>query len=190
MGDVGRKPRSSRAAKELCAECKRPMRKAGEKASDRPGTVARSSASRCRSCAAKARQTAQVDEPAVPTTGDKLRAMITGQTDARTLGLLIEAGRIADRLDDLDKIIAGKGVLDLLRFRLVDLEGRVAEVKFDGVLAEARQQASAFKALLAQLGVPKLEVIVEKRSGVDQLRERRAARAAERTAEAAGSAPS
>lgn len=123
-------------------------------------------------------------------TGDDLRKLIGSSTDPRTAGLLVEAARIADRLDDLDRIIAGKGVLDLLRFRLVDHEGRVAEVKFDGVLAEARQQASAFKAILAQLGVPKVEAIVEKRSGVDQLRERRAARAAERSAEAAGSAPS
>jgi hypothetical protein len=123
-------------------------------------------------------------------TGDGLRGLITAATDARTRGLLIESGRIADRLDDLDRIIAGKGVLELLRFRLVDDAGRVAEVKFDGVLAEARQQASAFKAILAQLGVPKVEAIVERRSSIDELRARRASRAAERQAEAEGSASS
>jgi hypothetical protein len=103
---------------------------------------------------------------------------------------LVEAARIADRLDDLDLIISGKGVLQLLRFRLSDDEGRVAEVKFDGVLAEARQQASAFKAILAQLGVPKVETIVKRRSGVDELRARRAARAPAGGAEAEGSASS
>ncbi|MCU1418741.1 MAG: hypothetical protein JWP32_2915 [Schumannella sp.] len=123
-------------------------------------------------------------------TGDGLRALITEATDVRTRALIVEAGRIADRLDDLDRIIDGKGVLELLRFRLVDHEGRVAQVKFDGVLSEARQQASALKAILAQLGVPKVETIVKKRSGIDQLLERRAARAAERAPEAAGSAPS
>lgn len=119
--------------------------------------------------------------------GSRLRGLATEQTDVRTLGLLVEAARIADRLDDMDQIIAGKGVLNLLRFRLVDDEGRVAEVKFDGVLAEARQQANVLKGLLAQIGVPKLEAVAERRSGIDQLRARRAARAAERAAEAAGS---
>lgn len=123
-------------------------------------------------------------------TGEKLRALIKDDTDARTLGLIVEASRIADRLDDLDDVIAGKGVLQLLRFRLVDNEGRVAEVKFDGVLAEARQQATTLRGILAQLGVPKVEAVVERRSGIDQLRARRAARDAERSAEAAGSASS
>lgn len=124
----------------------------------------------------------------IDSTGDKLRALITEKTDARTLGLLVEAARIADRLDDLDAVIAGKGVLELLRFRLVDDEGRVAEVKFDGVLSEARQQATALKGVLAMLGVPKVEAVVERRSSIDQLRDRRAARDAQRAAEAAGSA--
>ena len=118
-------------------------------------------------------------------TGDKLRELVTDSTDVRTLALIVEAARIADRLDDLDSVIAGKGVLELLRFRLVDHEGRVAEVKFDGVLAEARQQATALRGVLAQLGVPKVEAAAsERRSGVDQLRERRAARDAQRAAEA------
>lgn len=122
-------------------------------------------------------------------TGDKLRELVTDTTDARTLGLLVEAGRIADRLDDLDRIITGKGVLELLRFRLVDHEGRVAEVKFDNVLSEARQQASALRGILAQLGVPKVEAVATVRgSKVDELRARRAARASERPTEAAGSA--
>jgi len=120
-------------------------------------------------------------EPLVMTTGMALRALVTDDMDVRTRALLIEAARTADRLDDLDEIIHGKGVLELLRFRLSDDEGRVAEVKFDGVLAEARQQAGTLKALLVTLGVDKIEVKAGGGSILDQL----AARRAERQAEAA-----
>lgn len=124
-------------------------------------------------------------------TGAGLRKLITSDTDPRTRALLVEAARTADRLDDLDRIIRGKGVLQLLRFRLRDDDGRVAVVAFDGVLAEARQQAVALRALLAQLGVPKVEAVtVERRSRVDELRARRAARAAAGVAEAEGSSSS
>jgi len=54
-------------------------------------------------------------------------------------------------------------------------------VKFDGVLAEARQQAGTLKALLVTLGVDKIEVKAGGGSILDQL----AARRAERQAEAA-----
>lgn len=110
------------------------------------------------------------------TRSEDLRALATPATDPRTLALLEEAARIADRLDDIDQVIAGRGVLQLLRFRLVDDEGRVAEVKFDAVLSEARQQATALKQLLAQLGVPHVEVKPERRSTLDDLAEKRAAR--------------
>jgi hypothetical protein len=76
-----------------------------------------------------------------------------GVVEQAVLVLAEEAARLADRLDDIDAIIAGKGVLELLRFRLVDDEGRVAEVKFDGVLSEARQQAGALRQVLTTLGV-------------------------------------
>ena len=124
-------------------------------------------------------------------TGDKIRELITSEMDARTEALLIEAGRTADRLDDIDAIIHGKDVLSLLRFRLSDNEGRVAEVKFDGVLAEARQQGAALKALLAQVGVPQVEAtVIKRRSSLDELRARRESRVAEGVAEAKGSASS
>jgi hypothetical protein len=93
--------------------------------------------------------------------------------------MLVEAARIADRLDDIDAIISGEGVLALLRFRLVDDEGRVAEVKFDNVMSEARQQAMAFRAILAQLGAEKFEAGAKAGGSIlDQLAERRAARQA------------
>lgn len=81
-----------------------------------------------------------------------------GASDA-TAALAEEAARIADRLDELDRIIAGKGVLDLMRFRLKDLfsdeddRNVSVEVRFDNVLSEARQQASALNTLLKTLGL-------------------------------------
>ena len=72
--------------------------------------------------------------------------------------LVLEAARTADRLDELDNIIQGKGVLNLMQFRVLDREvdddGSVninVEVKFNAVLAEARQQATAFANILTKL---------------------------------------
>ena len=69
--------------------------------------------------------------------------------------LVLEAARLADRLDELDSIIQGKGVLDLMIFRLDFPEGDdepfSVEVKFQNVLAEARQQATALAGILTKL---------------------------------------
>ncbi len=65
--------------------------------------------------------------------------------------LALEASRTADRLDELDRIIHGKGVLNLLSFRLslnfTEGDERTVNVKvgFADVMAEARQQQMAFK---------------------------------------------
>lgn len=74
----------------------------------------------------------------------------------------LEACRIADRLDELDRVIAGKGVLNLMSFRLdLDLEHESGDrevrvrVEFSHVLAEARQQAATFTALVSKLGLDK-----------------------------------
>ena len=71
---------------------------------------------------------------------------------------VLEAARIADRLDELDNIIQGKGVLELMQFRLDFPEGDgepfTVEVKFQNVLAEARQQATAFATVLQKIGTP------------------------------------
>lgn len=73
--------------------------------------------------------------------------------------LVLEAARLADRLDELDNIIQGKGVLNLMQFRLhlneIDEDGDRninVEVKFAAPLAEARQQAIAFSTILSKLG--------------------------------------
>lgn len=84
-----------------------------------------------------------------------------GQSESTPAGqLALEACRLADRLDELDSVIAGKGVLNLMAFRLgFDEELETGEreihvtVGFQNVLAEARQQQMAFRALLVELGV-------------------------------------
>lgn len=69
--------------------------------------------------------------------------------------MALEAARAADRLDELDSIIQGKGVLELMQFRVphaVDDQGAVTvEVKFDNVLGEARQQQNVLRQLLVTL---------------------------------------
>ena len=69
--------------------------------------------------------------------------------------LVLEAARLADRLDELDNIIQGKGVLNLMQFRLDFPEGDdepyTVEVKFQTPLAEARQQAIALSTILSKL---------------------------------------
>jgi hypothetical protein len=79
-------------------------------------------------------------------------------SDVPRNALVLEAARTADRLDELDNIIQGKGVLNLMQFRVLDREvdddGCVninVEVKFNAVLAEARQQATAFSNILTKL---------------------------------------
>jgi hypothetical protein len=77
-------------------------------------------------------------------------------TDKVRNALALEAARLADRLDELDSIIQGKGVLNLMQFRLESLpsgdgEPFVVEVKFQSVLSEARQQQLAFANVLKAL---------------------------------------
>lgn len=101
--------------------------------------------------------------------------------------LAVEAGRIIDRLDELDNIIAGKGVLELMRFRCTDLfdeadERRVrVDVHFDNVLGEARQQANVLRQILVSLGLGKEAArppAENKGSVLDELARKRAARSA------------
>ena len=80
--------------------------------------------------------------------------------DPTQLVQLEEACRAKDRLDELDSIIHGKGVLNLMRFRLHDLfcdeeERNVSvEVKFDSVITQANATANLLKQLLAALRLP------------------------------------
>jgi len=104
------------------------------------------------------------DEGGLMSQGDELRGLLAQATDPRQRALLVESARIADRLDELDRIIAGDGVLNLMRFRVKDLAEALefadhpitVEVRFDAVLAEARQQASTLRGLLQSLGVERV----------------------------------
>lgn len=102
--------------------------------------------------------------------------------------LALEACRTADRLDELDAIIAGKGVLPLLMFRTrIDMDELLAgsgdehrvtvKIEVSNVLAEARQQGQALKNLLNELGVSKAGVTKSPApapaNGLDELSRRR-----------------
>lgn len=82
--------------------------------------------------------------------------------DAGVNALALEAARAADRLDELDSIIQGKGVLHLMQFRLQELPDLTAdepactvEVSFQNALAEARQQQANFTNMIAKLAALK-----------------------------------
>lgn len=82
------------------------------------------------------------------------QARAVGLSDPAQVAVVTEAARCADRLDELDNIIQGKGVLNLMQFRLHAFEDDGeerninVEVKFAAPLAEARQQGAAFNVLV------------------------------------------
>ena len=96
-----------------------------------------------------------MDEP--PGLGERGSALWQAMAteDVPRNALVLEAARLADRLDELDNIIQGKGVLNLMQFRLdfpSEEDGPYSvEVKFQAPLAEARQQATALAAILTKL---------------------------------------
>lgn len=101
-----------------------------------------------------------VEPPGLGERGSSLfRALIKGVADYGRYALLVEAARMADRLDELDNIIQGKGVLNLMQFRLLNKEINPdheelninVEVKFQNVLAEARQQQNTFRQMITDL---------------------------------------
>ena len=120
--------------------------------------------------------------------GQKLTAALSPEgAELSREALAKEAGRIIDRLDELDNVIAGKGVLKLMRFRVGEIFDENEErhthvhVHFDNVLGEARQQANTLRQILVSLGLGKAAETpaAEKRSSVlDELARKRAARAA------------
>lgn len=80
-------------------------------------------------------------------------------TDPARAALVLEAARTKDRLDDLDQMIQGKGVMNLMMFRVLNKEidedytemNINVEVQIKSVLSEARQQGVALKGLLSAL---------------------------------------
>jgi hypothetical protein len=81
--------------------------------------------------------------------------------DAAQTLILEEICRIADRLEGLNDIIDGKGVLQLMHFRVpgtMNEEGLVTvNLTVDGVLSEARQQANVMKQLIVSLRLPEAD---------------------------------
>ncbi|WP_306357444.1 MULTISPECIES: hypothetical protein [unclassified Nocardia] len=70
---------------------------------------------------------------------------------AELSALIVEAARIKDRLDRLDRLISGE---DELWARLVTARGgddTVLEVRIDSALTEARQLATVFRQMLAEI---------------------------------------
>lgn len=88
--------------------------------------------------------------------GLELWAALAGRDKVRN-ALALEAARLADRLDELDSVIQGKGVLNLMQFRVLDavveedVQAVNVELKFQSVLSEARQQQLAFASVLKAL---------------------------------------
>ncbi len=95
--------------------------------------------------------TGPVQRPDLPfgDSGSRLWVAVTsvGELGPLQRPLLIEACRIADRLDTLDRQLRGEA---WLRFRH-DESGVEVTVHVDRVLAEAREQATALKGIVAEL---------------------------------------
>lgn len=129
--------------------------------------------------------------PGLGERGAAIYAQFYDANDASRSAVALEAARTADRMDDLDAIIQGRGLLNLLMFRVVDKEitedyadmNLNVEVKFNSVLSEARQQSVAFSGLIKALApkdsAPAVPVVPEvPKTGADMLAEKRAERAA------------
>lgn len=92
------------------------------------------------------------------------RTLWAAVTEAHELDImqfvqLEEACRAKDRLDEFDSIIRGKGVLNLMRFRLHDSFGEdsryaTVDVKFDAVITQANATANLMKQLIAAMRLP------------------------------------
>ena len=82
------------------------------------------------------------------------------ELDAMQVVQLTEACRMKDRLDEFDEVIRGKGVLNLMRFRMEDIDAMAENpeatvvVKFDAVIDKANTTANTMKQLLAALRLP------------------------------------
>lgn len=108
--------------------------------------------------------------------------------DPAVEALVAEACRIIDRLDHIDDIVTGKSEwIQLMHFRTRNGDQQQVQVSLDGVLSEARQQAAALKAIMAQLGVGKAEVSDKSEKAVDPVDEIARRRSARGAGPAAGS---
>lgn len=108
-----------------------------------------------RASRAPARVSFTPDAPDSLGLGDRGRAFYDALTagievPAERLALIVEAARMADRLEQINDVIAGKGVLKLMHFRVpgvLDPASGVVRVEMsvDHVMGEARQLQLAFE---------------------------------------------
>jgi hypothetical protein len=88
-------------------------------------------------------------KPAVPTAGERLVADLSREGDGYHIEVMIvEASRIADRLDKLAALLSGeRSAWATVR---IGRDG-VAELKVDNALGESRHQATCLRGLLAEI---------------------------------------
>lgn len=112
------------------------------------------------------------------TRGEALWAAVVASRalGAADLVLLEESCRIADRLEQLDRLL--RGDVDTWTRIVSDREGSPVELRVDSALAEARQQQSVLRQLIVTLGLSTSEPAREARSALDDLAARRTARGA------------
>jgi hypothetical protein len=88
-------------------------------------------------------------QPPPPSAGTRLVAELSKADDPYAITILIvEAGRLATRLEKLDALLTGDADA-WLRLRING--DQTVEVKVDGALAEARQSATVLRHLLAEV---------------------------------------
>lgn len=81
--------------------------------------------------------------------GERLFAALASDANPASLDVLIvEACRIVDRLDELNRCLTGDTNVWL---RLTEARDGVLEVRVDGAMQEARQQATVLRQLLAEI---------------------------------------
>lgn len=87
--------------------------------------------------------------PRNETAGQRLISDLSKEGDRYALTvMIIEAGRIADRLEKLDDILSGE---QTLWARLRESREGDIYVQVDGALSEARQQATVLRHLIAEV---------------------------------------
>lgn len=89
--------------------------------------------------------------------------------DVATKLLVLEACRMVDRLDRLDKALKSNGTWLRIAEESQSMDGRTVKIviEIDSVLAEARQLAVALNAILHKLGVGKLSGKISQGGGFD-----------------------
>lgn len=85
------------------------------------------------------------------TAGDRLAKSLASSDDPASLSaLIVEAGRMKDRLDHLDRILSGD-TDEWLRLEIPASATYTLRVVIDGAAVEARQLATVFRQTLAEI---------------------------------------